>query len=403
MTRARARVTAAVRRSSWLGPVLLVMLSGAVSQGFARFTYAFVLPQMRHDLLGSYGAAGALGAVNLGMYLVGVFAVTALSRYVDGTVLLKAGLLLTAGGLGLIAVAPSVPWVVAGMALAGSCSAAVWIPAAGVVAAHAPEHRRGLAFGLTVAGIGLGIAATGQLTAAVHRISGPGAWRPVWAVQAGVAFVIFVVTTLKLRRVPQAADAITPHVPLRELVPGHRWLLGSYFLYGAGYAIFTSFLVAALQTNLGMHEDAATRAYSLLGVASIFGGLLLGRTSDRIDRRWVLAAAMAAAGVLGLLVPVGIAELAVPAAIAYGLLMTGVGSVLFAYVSDVVPHAFVPAAFGTITLSLGTSQFVAPPFGGWLADRTGDFAATYCAATVVGILAGVLALRLPSARSTIAR
>jgi MFS family permease len=387
--------------SSWLWSVVLVMLSGAVSQGFARFTYAFVLPQMREDMLGSYSAAGALGAVNLGSYLAGVVVVTAVARRVESTALLKWGLLLTAAGLALLAVAPSLPLVVVGMGAVGLCSAAVWVPAAGIVSAHAPAHRRGLAFGLTVAGIGLSIAFTGQLAAVVHHVAGPHAWRQVWAVEAGLAAAILVLQICLLHRLPGEHAPDPARTPLRRLVPGHRWLMVSYFLYGASYSIFTNYLVAALQTDLHLDQDAAAHVYSLLGIASIFGGLLLGRVSDRWERRTVLAWSLAGTGLLCLVVPLGHPGLALPVGLVYGLLMTGVGGVLFAYISDVVPQAFVATAFGAITLSLGTSQLLAPPFGGWLADRTGGFAASYAAAAVAGVVAGVLALRLPT--SAVAR
>src|SRR5215211_6822685 len=36
----------------WLAPVLLAMAASGVSQGFVRFTYPFVLPAMRQDVLG---------------------------------------------------------------------------------------------------------------------------------------------------------------------------------------------------------------------------------------------------------------------------------------------------------------------------------------------------------------
>ena len=376
--------------------VVLIMLSGAVSQGFARFTYPFVLPQMRHDLLGSYSAAGAVGAVNLGSYLAGVFAVTWISRRMESTALLKCGLVLTSAGLLLVALAPNLLVVVVGMAAVGLFSAAVWVPAAGIVSAHAPEHRRGLAFGITVAGIGLSIAVTGQLVALVHRLAGPDAWRPVWGIEAGLAAVILLLQLVLLERLPGEHAPDTTRRALRELMPAPRRLLVSYFLYGASYAIFTNYLVAAAQNDLGLSSTGAAQAYSALGIASIFGGLVLGRVSDRIERRTVLGWAVLGTGLLCLLVPIGAGVLTVPVALLYGLLMTGVGSVLFAYISDCVPQAFVAAAFGTITLSLGLSQLVAPPLGGWLADRTGGFAVSYLVAAVAGVLAGVLALRLPT-------
>lgn len=52
--------------------------------------------------------------------------------------------------------------------------------------------------------------------------------------------------------------------------------------------------------------------------------------------------------------------------------------------------------FGAITLSLGFAQLIAPPIGGWLADRSGSFSATYVAAAALGIAGDVFAVALPA-------
>jgi MFS family permease len=96
------------------------------------------------------------------------------------------------------------------------------------------------------------------------------------------------------------------------------------------------------------------------------GGLVLGRLSDRVGRRAVLAGAIFGSGVLCLFVPLQLAGLATPVGLAYGVLMTGTGSVLVAYISDTVDMHHVPATFGTVTMSLGISQLIAPPIGGLL-------------------------------------
>jgi nitrate/nitrite transporter NarK len=55
---------------------------------------------------------------------------------------------------------------------------------------------------------------------------------------------------------------------------------------------------------------------------------------------------------------------------------------------------------GAATLALGLAQFLAPPVGGWLADLTGSFTATYLVAGAASVVGGVLAWTLPSTRDT---
>jgi MFS family permease len=79
----------------------------------------------------------------------------------------------------------------------------------------------------------------------------------------------------------------------------------------------------------------------------------------------------------------------------YGLLMTGIGTVVVAYLSDVLPARDLSSAFGAITLSLGVAQLVAPPLGGWLADLTGSFGTPFLVAAIAGGIAAVVAALLP--------
>lgn len=392
---------AADGRPGWVVAVLLVMSAVAVSQGFTRFTYAFVLPDMTADVLGSYGAAGALGAANLGGYLAGVMAVTAFGHRVESTLLLKWGLALTVVGLLVIATAPHPALLFVGMAVAGACSAGVWIPCASIVSAYAPQARRGLAFGVVTAGIGMAIAFTGQVTSWVHALFGEGSWRPVWGVVMALSAVILVLQLAFLRPVEQQPDHVPQRVPVRQVLPGAVPLLLCYGVYGASFALYTHFLVAALQDSLGYDSGRAAEAYSLLGVASVFGGVVLGRASDRLGRRFVLTVSLALVGGAAAVIALRIDALVLGSVIAYGLLMTGIGTIVVAYLSDQLEPRDMAAAFGSITLSIGLAQLVAPPLGGWAADATGSFRLTFLLATATGGLAALLAVCLPRpARST---
>ncbi|WP_433496641.1 MFS transporter [Sphaerimonospora sp. CA-214678] len=383
---------------TWILPVLLVMVSAAVSQGFVRFTFSYVLPGMTEDVLGSYSLAGLFSAANLGGYLVGVIAVTSVARRVEGTRLLKAGLTLTVIGLSTVAVAPWVPVLFLGMGLAGLCSAAVWIPIPAIVAAHVPRRHRGFAFGLVTAGSGAGLAITGPMVTVVQRVFGADAWRPVWGLEVAISLVILTLQLLFLRpgrTHPVGEERPRRRAPLRAVLPGVHTLLIAYFLYGVSFSLYTNYLVAALRENLGFAPAAATGVFSLLGLASLFGGVLGGRVSDVCGRRGTLAVMMILAGLLAVVIPMGWGGVLHLSAFAYGLVMMGIGTVVVAYLGDVLGPRDLGAAFGVATMSLGLAQLAAPPLGGWLADRTGSFDIVFHVACGTGILAGVAVCFLP--------
>lgn len=95
-----------------------------------------------------------------------------------------------------------------------------------------------------------------------------------------------------------------------------------------------------------------------------------------------------------LVIPLRLGAPVVVYTIAYGLLMTGIGTVILA-TSVTLLNEHIGTAFGTITMSLGVSQLISPLIGGWLADRTGDFAVTYLVASAAGVTAGLVATLLP--------
>lgn len=390
----------AVPVRTWIWPILLVMCASGVSQGFVRFTFSFVLPDMTEDVLGSYSVAGLLSGANLGAYLVGVLAMTLLAARFESTRLLKAGLALIVLGLLVIAVAPWTWLLFAGMALAGLCSAAVWIPVPSIVAVHAPQHLRGLGFGLVTAGIGISIALTGPAVTLVQRVFGEGEWRQVWGLTVLVSVVVLVLQLLFLKPVDTHADEPRPvRRPLGSLLPGAWTLLLSYFLYGASFALFTNYFIAALQQDMDFGLAHATGVFSLVGLTSIFGGVVGGRLSDRIGRRATLVAFLLIIALPPLVVPLHWHGGVYAAAVLYGLLMTGIGTVLVAYVSDRLGPREISAAFGATTLSLSIAQFLAPPLGGRLADVTGSFDLTFYVATATAVLSGIVAVFLPGARA----
>ena len=118
---------------------------------------------------------------------------------VRSTSIVKVGLTLSLIGLLVLWTASSFAALAAGLAVAGLGSAGVWVPAPGIAANLAGPERAGMAIGIVGAGIGLGITIVGPLTNLVRAVAGPGAWRPVYGIEAAVAAVVLVAVVAFVR------------------------------------------------------------------------------------------------------------------------------------------------------------------------------------------------------------
>lgn len=373
----------------------LVLLASMVAQSFGRFSYPVLLKAIDEDVLQSLTRAGTLGTASLAAYLVGTGLTSWASTKVDPTRIVKVGLALSVLGLALLATATSFASLALGLVVAGFGGAAVWVPAPGIAAAMVGPERAGFAIGVVGSGIGLGIFVVGPLTNAVRAVAGDGAWRPVYAIEAAIGALVLVAVLALVRggadtRAPGAAPV---RVSAVRAVPGWGWLIAAFALFGGGYSLFFYFFVTQLQ-DAGWDSQATNLVASLLGGASICGGVVFGRLSDRIGRPPAMVAGfliLALAPALALttrLVPVLLA------AIGYGLCVAGVPTAIGAHVADHLSGRAFGAAFGSLTFVFGAAQLAGPQVAGLVADRTGSFVPAFAASSLLAVAGGWCAWRL---------
>src|SRR4051812_31022538 len=281
----RARMAGQIRPAG--GPrvlISLLVLAAGVAQGFGRFGYALLLPAVNADLVHSYAVAGLLGTLNLTAYLGGTLLVSLTAGRLAPATSVRLGLLLVTAGVTVLALAPSVPVLVAGMVLAGFGGAMIWVPAPGIAGSAVHVSRRGLAIGLTGSGVGVGVIASSCLTAVVHAVAGPGAWRPVWGIEAGISSLGAFAASRWLR--PRGLPGSGPvRLSTLRAVPGWIGSTLSYGGYGMAIAIYMTFLVAAYEDDAGFGSGHASAVFALAGVCITGGGIILGRWSDAVGRR----------------------------------------------------------------------------------------------------------------------
>jgi predicted MFS family arabinose efflux permease len=343
-----------------------------VAQSFARFSFGLLLPAMKKDLHIGFGLAGWLGTINLAGYLVGSVVTSLVSIRISAHRLVQFGTVLSALGIAVLAATRNTPFLLVGMALGGIGGAFAWIPSPSLTASVFPPQKRGVAMGMTSAGIGLGIVVAVALTNTVRRVGhNPDLWRPIWFIETLFSVGAIVCTFAFLRPIDAAAGS-PPRLSVLRQVP--RWWAPTlaYTCFGLGYVLFTTYVVSALRES-GFAASHASRVFALIGCGNAVGALSIGKLSDRIGRRPTMVGAFLLAGVASLSVLGAHEPFVSAAAFAFGVAMSGSVVSIAAYLGDYVRPQEFGAAFGAVTTAFGVAQTIGPRLGGAMRDNSGNF------------------------------
>ncbi|WP_040490959.1 MFS transporter [Ilumatobacter nonamiensis] len=389
----------AQRERIWL-VIVLVMAATCVAQAFGRFTWGVVLPDARDDLLGgSNSLAGFFGTLNVTAYLVGTIGVSWAASRVTLVGLMRIGLVVSTSALGLASIAPSGPVLALALIAMGIGGAIIWIPAPAIAARSLPPNRAGLAVGLVGSGIGLGIVFAGQMAGYLERRSDSGTfWQTLYRIEFSIALLVVLGTFLFLRSqgdrpaVAGGFGGITALRTVRGWVPA----VVAYACFGFAYILVIGFLVARLEDDSGFSSSDATNMFSLVGAATVVGGLSLGRLSDRIGRRITLTATFVVFGLCGLLVLTGRQPWVALAAVGVGLMFSGMPALIIAHIVDNTTVDTYGPAFSAATLAFGVTQMISPQIGGAIADALGSFTWVFILSAAVSFVGAGFASRLPA-------
>ena len=387
---------------SGLAVVVLMAVTAAVAQAFGRLTYGVLLPAIRDDLGLSNTVAGSLATVNVAAYLVGTVIVAAATARFRLLSVMRAGMVLAVSGLFVAAVAPGAVLLGAGLSLMGLGGALTWIPTPAIAAdAMAPE-RRAFAVGVLGSGIGAGVVFTGQLAGFVRSTMGDASWRTVYVVQCLIGVAVVCAALLFVRhsqQQPSSSERVNGFAALRRM-PGWFPLTCAYTAFGLMYLLVVAFLTTRLEDDSGWTSSAASLAFSLLGVAVIFGGPVFIALTGRIGPRLALAYAFAGWAVMTIVVLPGWPAPTLVASTAVGLLFAGMPIMFTLYFVSNTTTADYGPAFAVATLAFGVAQMVSPQLGGSIADAAGSFTPVFLLSTALAVIGIIAALGLPRAPRT---
>jgi predicted MFS family arabinose efflux permease len=357
----------------------------AAAVGIGRFVYTPILPLMVEAFGMTKSAAGLLASANFAGYLMG--ALVAAMPSLPGSRRRWLLVALTISGLttGAMACTSSSAVFLGLRFVGGVASAFALVFSSALVLDRLSAAGRPRLAALHFAGVGTGIAIDALLAFALASRG----WRVVW-LAAGVASMIAIGVVATC--IPDQAEALATK-PSRTgaAPPPLASLIVAYGLFGFGYIITATFLVAIVR---GSSQVKAFEPFVwlLVGLAAAPSVAVWTFIESRlgIARAFALACAGEAIGVAASVLWLRPGGILLAAALLGGTFMgiTALGLIWARRVAPGDPRstlAFMTAAFG-----LG--QIVGPTFAGMIYDATGTFLLPSLAAAAALLVAATLAI-----------
>ncbi len=352
-------------------------LGVTVSNSFARFAYALVLPSMRTELDWSYAEAGWLNTANAIGYLFGAVLTRVVIRHTGNRRLFVGGVLATALLVLATGLTLDLFWLGVWRMASGVTGAAAFISGGALSGNVMPEQPRlgATTIAIYFAGGGVGFLLCGVAIPLWLDAGGPGAWQQAWIGMGVAGLLMLSVCSWAAWQIaepkvePDGAGGVPlPQTGVRPLAAG----LVAYALFGLGYIGYMTFVIAWMRDH-GAGTGEVIAVWCTFGVAALLGPWLW-RTplQDWIPGR-LLAAAMAALAV-GAVLPLlqaGLVTLLI-SAILFGASMWNVPGSVTNLSKRALPERAWGSAVATFTIVFSAGQIAGPVATGWLADVFGS-------------------------------
>jgi predicted MFS family arabinose efflux permease len=336
-------------------------LALAAAMGIGRFVYTPILPFMVEGLGLSQAEAGIIASANFLGYLLGALAAAKASLPGGRRRWFLIALAISALTTAAMAASAAVPWFLLLRFASGVASAFVLVFSSALVLDRLTAAGRTGLWALHFAGVGLGIAGSAVLVAALAA-QGLG-WRGLWLASGALALLALIAV---LRLVP--AEQEPPPAPKRngKARPNPRLaaLIVAYGLFGFGYVITATFIstLVRLTPELQWLEPYVWLTVGLAGIPSV---AVWGWVARRIGngRAFAVACLVEGVGVALSVLGSGAAAVLFAAALLGGTIMgiTALGLVHARSLSTGDPRR----SIALMTAAFGLGQMIGPSFAGF--------------------------------------
>ncbi|WP_249779490.1 YbfB/YjiJ family MFS transporter [Bradyrhizobium sediminis] len=351
--------------------ILILSLGPTVGLGIGRFAYALVLPDMRDTLGWSYSAAGFMNTINAAGYLAGALAASRLIKRFGLAATVRWGTLACVLSLALCAFSDNFIVLSFARLLAGLGAAAGFVGGGALAAtiAQSRPERANFLLSLFYAGPGVGILSSGLVAPFVLQAFGPGSWWIVWWAMTLLAVAMTVPLLLApLDTTASIGDAAATKFAIRPVL---IYLIG-YFLFGAGYIAYMTFMIAYVR-DAGGGAAAQSAFWSLIGL-SAFVTPWVWRRVLALDRGGLSTTVILGVNAVGAALPIfgHSAFLLAISALVFGVAFFAVVGSTTAFVRFNYPPAAWPAGIAAMTIAFGIGQTLGPIAVGAVTDAMGS-------------------------------
>lgn len=382
-----------------------------LAHGFGRMSYSVILPSMKDGLMLSYTQLGSIATGNFIGYLCLAIVGGFLAARFGVRRVVFVSLIVIGVSLFLTGLADSFLFAFFTRLVSGAGNGGAYVPIMALPAAWFIIKRRGLATGIVSAGIGTGLFLSGVMLPPVISAFGREGWRYAWFMLGIIVFLLAFVCFAFLRDSPKdmglgvyggevretGGPKVTLFSAFRDIVVEPEiWKLGGvYFMYGFSYIVYLTFFVAYLTKEMQVPAVAAGRIFGVLGIFSIFCGVIYGWVSDIVGRRYGSMLAYLTLALSYILFAfwkdyTGFYL----SAVVFGIAAFSIPVIMAAAAGDAVGGKLAPAGLGFITLFFGIGQALGPMIGGYIKDATGTFTYAFLLSAAVSLAGGAGSLVL---------
>ena len=362
----------------------IIALAAAI--GIGRFVYTPILPPMEEGLGLTKSQAGFIASANFLGYLLGALAASTPRLPGSRRTWLVATLAVSALTTAAMGLTGAMPLFLLLRFVGGVASAFVLVFASALVLDRLIAAGRGDLAGLLFAGVGLGIAISAALVSGLLYAGGD--WRDLWLASGGLALaaVVAVFVLVPDRGADgKASGSGKASGNQRALVS----LIVAYGLFGFGYVITATFLVAIVRDapEIRPLEPLIWIVVGLAGAPSVIFWSKVGARIG-IPQAFVVACLVEAVGVAASVLWISAAGVILAGILLGGTFMgiTALGLIEARRLTSGDPRRIL----ALMTAAFGLGQIVGPSFAGVLFDISGSFLLPSMAAAGALLVAALL-------------
>ena len=362
------------------------MIAMAAALGIGRFVYTPVLPAMMAGLGLSKSAAGLIASANFLGYLIGALLAAwpnlpgSRRTWLLGSLTVSG---LTTAAMGLTEAMPAFLLL---RFIGGAASAVVLVYASAIVLEHVTATNRPALSALHFGGVGIGIAVSAALVTALLQVGEQ--WSALWWT-SGLLSLAATVIVAALLRDPSSSSTPTHHTPTHAANPALLRLIVAYGLFGFGYVITATFLVAIVRSSPAIHALEPI-IWVIFGFAAVPSVALWGHLAARLGltTTFAIACVVEAIGVLASVAWPSASGAFLAAILVGGTFMglTALGLVRARALTSGDPRR----TLALMTGAFGLGQIVGPSYAGFVAERLGSFTIPSATAVAALLLAAFL-------------